>query len=46
MMIVLHEPATLKKEPQNSEHKPDYTIYTLGKLLDIFPTREPVNIRS
>jgi putative hydrolase of the HAD superfamily len=45
MMIVLHEPATLKKEPQNSEHKPDHTIYTLGELLDIFPVREPVNLR-
>ncbi len=40
MMIVIHEPATLKKEPQNSDLKPDYTIYALSELLDIFPARE------
>lgn len=45
MMIVLHEPATLKKEPQDSEYKPDYTIYTLSELLDIFTAREAANIR-
>jgi hypothetical protein len=42
MMIVLHEPATLKKEPQNSEYKPDYTIQSLSELLDIFPALETV----
>ncbi len=46
MMIVLHEPKTLKKEPQNSEYKPDYTIQNLSELLDIFPARELVNSRS
>jgi len=45
MAIVLHEPATLKKESQNSDVKPDYTIYTLSELLDIFPARERVNVR-
>jgi HAD superfamily hydrolase (TIGR01662 family) len=42
LMIVLHEPATLKKEPQNSEYKPDYTIRCLSELLDIFPMLETV----
>jgi HAD superfamily hydrolase (TIGR01509 family) len=42
MMIVLHEPATIKKEPQHSEYKPDYTIQSLGQLLDIFPALETV----
>jgi putative hydrolase of the HAD superfamily len=45
MMIVLHEPATLKKEPQKSEYKPDYTIQSLSELLDIFPARETINAR-
>jgi putative hydrolase of the HAD superfamily len=45
MMIVLHEPATLKKEPQKSDYKPDYTIQSLSELLDIFPARETVNSR-
>jgi HAD superfamily hydrolase (TIGR01662 family) len=40
MMIVLLEPATLKKEPPTGEHKPDYTIQNLCELLDIFPPRE------
>ena len=40
LAIVIHEPATLKKEPQNSDIKPDYTIYALSELLDIFPARE------
>ena len=39
LMIVIHEPATLKKEPQKSEYKPDYTIQNLSELLDIFPER-------
>jgi HAD superfamily hydrolase (TIGR01662 family) len=45
MMIVLHEPATLKKESKNSEYKPDRIIYNLSELLDIFPERELVNVR-
>lgn len=40
MMIVLHEPATLKKEPPTSEYQPDYTIKRLSELLDIFPALE------
>lgn len=40
MMILLHEPATLKKEPPTAEFKPDYTIQSLSELLDIFPTLE------
>jgi HAD superfamily hydrolase (TIGR01662 family) len=39
MMIILVEPATLAKEPQKAEVKPDYTIYTTSELLDIFPPR-------
>ena len=37
MMILLHEPATLKKEPPTDAHKPDKTIKALSELLDIFP---------
>ena len=43
MLVVLHEPATLKKEPQNSEYKPDHTIKSLSELLDIFPALEKVS---
>lgn len=43
MLIVLHEPATLKKEPQKSEYKPDHTIKSLSELLDIFPALEKVS---
>ncbi|MHC1739824.1 MAG: HAD family hydrolase [Anaerolineaceae bacterium] len=39
MMILFSEPATLKKEPQNSDHKVDYTIFETRELLDIFPPR-------
>lgn len=39
MMIIFLEPETLKKEPQNCEQKPDYTIQTCRELLDIFPLR-------
>ena len=39
MMIVLLEPATLKKEPPTGEHKPDAIIKELSELLDIFPPR-------
>ena len=46
MMILLHEPATLKKEPPTEEHKPDMTIQTLSELLDIFPKRESMRITS
>ena len=46
MLIVLHEPATLKKEPQKSEYKPDYNIQNLSELLDIFPAREPIDSKS
>lgn len=40
MMIVIHEPATLKKEPPTGEYKPDYVIQSLSELLDIFPALE------
>jgi len=40
MMILLHEPATLKKEPPTDAYKPDVTIQTLSELLDIFPALE------
>lgn len=39
MMIIFHEPATLAKEPQSAEHKPDYIIHTCSDLLDIFPPK-------
>ncbi len=37
MMIIMLEPATLKKEPPTGEHKPDRVIEELSDLLDIFP---------
>lgn len=40
MMIVLLEPATLKKEPPSGEHKPDRIIQELSELLHIFPPRQ------
>lgn len=40
MMILMMEPATLAKEPQNVEVKPDHTIREMGELLDIFPPRK------
>jgi putative hydrolase of the HAD superfamily len=39
MMILMAEPATLKKEPQSGDEKTDYTITALSQLLDIFPPR-------
>ncbi|TFG48099.1 MAG: HAD-IIIA family hydrolase, partial [Anaerolineales bacterium] len=37
MMIIIHEPATLEKYPEPGMYKPDHTIMSLSKLLDIFP---------
>ncbi len=42
MMILMAEPETIKKEPQNCEEKADYTITSLTQLLDIFPPRANV----
>jgi putative hydrolase of the HAD superfamily len=39
MMILFEEPATLAKEPQTSNFKPDYIIKEISQLLDIFPPR-------
>ncbi len=39
MMILIHEPDTLKKETPSGEFKPDYTIQTCSDLLEIFPPR-------
>lgn len=39
-MIIMLEPATLKKEPPTGEHKPDRVIEELSELLDIFPPRQ------
>lgn len=39
MMILYHEPATLAKEPQQANVKPDYVITETSQLLDIFPAR-------
>lgn len=41
MVIILHEPATLKKYVgHTTEYKPDKTIHSLSELLDIFPALE------
>lgn len=40
MVIILHEPATLKKYPEPGKFIPDRTIYNLRELLDIFPARQ------
>jgi HAD superfamily hydrolase (TIGR01509 family) len=39
MMILFDEPATLAKEPQQANVKPDYVITETSHLLDIFPPR-------
>ena len=39
MMILFEEPATLAKEPQSGDLKPDYAIKETRQLLDIFPAR-------
>jgi len=39
MMILLHEPDTLKKEPPTGLNNPDKVIHSLSELLDIFPIR-------
>ena len=39
MMILFEEPATIAKEPQSVELKPDYVIKETKQLLDIFPPR-------
>lgn len=40
MMILFEEPATLAKEPQTGECKPDFRIREMRELLDIFPMRK------
>jgi len=40
MMILFEEPATIAKEPQTGDLKPDYTIKEAKQLLDIFPPRQ------
>lgn len=40
MMILFEEPATIAKEPQTGDLKPDYTIKETKQLLDIFHPRE------
>lgn len=37
MVIIIHEPATLKKYPEPGPWKPDHTILNLTELLDLFP---------
>ena len=39
MMVLIEEPATLAKEPQSSDLKPDHIIKEIKQLLDIFPPR-------
>lgn len=43
MMILLHEPATLKKEPPSGNNNPDMVILELSELLDIFPPLNQVS---
>lgn len=38
-MVIIHEPATLEKEPPKDVPKPDYEIHAIGDLLNIFPSR-------
>jgi putative hydrolase of the HAD superfamily len=42
MMIIIVEPATLKKEPPSYENIPDKTIHNMIELLDIFPPLERI----
>ncbi len=37
MVIILTEPATLRKEPSTGENQPDRFIQELSELLDLFP---------
>ncbi len=39
MMVLFDEPATLAKEPQQANVRPDYVITETSQLLDIFPER-------
>lgn len=39
MMILFNEPATLAKEPQQANVKPDHVITETSQLLDIFPAK-------
>jgi len=39
MMILFIEPATIAKEPQSGQQKPDYMIEECSELLDIFQPR-------
>ena len=39
MMVLIEEPATMAKEPQSSDLKPDHIIKEIKQLLDIFPPR-------
>ncbi|MEL7644137.1 MAG: HAD family hydrolase [bacterium] len=40
MMILFEEPATIAKEPQSGDYKPDHIIKETRQLLDIFPPRQ------
>ena len=40
MVIIIREPATLKKYPETGKFVPDRTIYNFNELLDIFPARQ------
>ncbi len=45
MMILMMEPATLAKEPQTVEVKPDFAIHETRELLQIFPPRPSAESR-
>ena len=40
MMILFEEPATIAKEPQSGDYKPDHVVKETRQLLDIFPPRQ------
>lgn len=39
MMVLIEEPATIAKEPQSGNFKPDHVIQEIKDLLNIFPAR-------
>jgi len=40
MVVIMMEPAQLKKEPPTGDNKPDVIIHELSELLGIFPPRQ------
>jgi len=40
MVIILLEPATLRKEPPADKNEPDLVIHEFSELLGVFPARQ------